>query len=504
MSFTTTTSTPKPIASRPLYINSHAVSTLTGLVQETLSLRVPTDQDDTKSYTQPSNSATTSTASPPPPTTRTPPSILIFSGGSAVSSFVPMLQKITDNVCYVMPFSDDGGSTFEIVKVMGGPGIGDIRSRILGLADQSTLEGQAVYKLLSYRLPCAGGGNSTCPAKMEWMSILEGNHILWTDIPLPHQYTIRSFLFQFHDKLLKETAGLNIISNGEMKQQTFDFRGGCIGNFFITGCRLFFHSLEAAIFQFSKLVGCPNKTNVLPIVATGHYPVAIGVTLRNGACVYGQCEISHPGVTAAPVAREVPPLPSPIRRVFYISPDNHTETIPKVNQLVPQQLSTKRTVIYGMGSLYTSLLPNLVVPGVGEMISNDYRRSDSRSKILLLNGTHDRETEGYTAMDFVLAITDTLNYSVIADRGGEGMVKKVMTKRDASTDMDGADQVWRWRGALVGTGVTASIGSGRRPSDTSSLSEGGLFIVGSVEGSEDGEFEDDDDAEQDISEMQSP
>ncbi|KAJ3008662.1 UNVERIFIED_CONTAM: hypothetical protein HDU68_003003, partial [Siphonaria sp. JEL0065] len=219
MSFTTTTSTPKPIASRPLYINSHAVSTLTGLVQETLSLRVPTNQDDTKSYTQPSNSATTSTSSPPSQTTRTPPSILIFSGGSAVSSFVPMFQKITDNVCYVMPVSDDGGSTFEIVKVMGGPGIGDIRSRILGLADQSTPEGQAVYKLLSYRLPCAGGGTSTCPAKMEWMSILEGNHILWTDIPLPHQYTIRSFLFQFHDKLLKETAGLNIISNGEMKQQ---------------------------------------------------------------------------------------------------------------------------------------------------------------------------------------------------------------------------------------------------------------------------------------------
>ncbi|KAJ3009979.1 UNVERIFIED_CONTAM: hypothetical protein HDU68_002400, partial [Siphonaria sp. JEL0065] len=88
-----------------------------------------------------------------------------------------------------------------------------------------------------------------------------------------------------------------------MKQQTFDFWGGCIGNFFITGCLLFFNSLEAAIFQFSKLVGCPNKTNVLPIVVTGHYPVAIGVTLRNGAYIYGQCEISHPGVTAAPVVR---------------------------------------------------------------------------------------------------------------------------------------------------------------------------------------------------------
>ncbi|KAI9338804.1 hypothetical protein BDR26DRAFT_821215, partial [Obelidium mucronatum] len=449
--------TPRPPASRPLYINSHAVSTLTGLVQETLNLRGPVE-DDTPTNAATSYSATTDSLAPP----KARPSILIFSGGSAVSAFVPMLQKMTDNVCYVMPVSDDGGSTFEIVKVMGGPGIGDIRSRILGLADTSTPEGHAVYKLLSHRLPCTNSPNlySACPAKMEWMSILEGNHILWNDIPLPHQYTIRSFLFQFHDKLLKETAGMNIISNGEMKQ-SFDFRGGCIGNFFITGCRLFFHSLEAAIFQFSKLVGCPNKTSVLPIVATGHHPVAIGVTLRNGAAIFGQCEISHPGfspssnpstnATTAPHRlkrpstssfkkfnlsnsldfaplhcnlffskshTEVPPLPSPIRRVYYITPDL-TETVPTVNQLVPKQLDTKRTVIYGMGSLYTSLLPNLVVPGVGGMIAKDYGVNRNcvaaRRKILLLNGTHDRETEGYTAMDFVLAITDVLNYSVIAE-----------------------------------------------------------------------------------------
>ncbi|KAJ3133514.1 hypothetical protein HK100_004374 [Physocladia obscura] len=474
-------------------------------------------------------------------TSKIAPSILIFSGGSAVSPFVPMLQSISEDICYAMPVSDDGGSTFEIVKVMGGPGIGDIRSRLLGLADTSTPEGLAVFRLLSYRLPVgnATSSNSIDPAKLEWMNILEGNHALWTDIPLPHQYTIRSFLFQFNDKLLKGTAGIHMFSNGEMNQ-TFDFRGGCIGNFFITGCRLFFNSLEAAIFQFSKLVGCPNKTAVLPIISTNHSPVSIGVTLRNGVNIFGQCEISHPGATAIPIVSpqsssnlrgvhtripsspsfhdtspasslggnismnqsttpyrlkrppsssfkkfnlgssldyatnlnihpskshtslsssqsssnlffskshtEAPPLTSTIRRVFYTTP-THTEISPTINHLLPSLIARKRTVIYGMGSLYTSLHPCLIVPGVGSLLADT-----PQTKILLVNGTHDRESAGYTALDFVLGVVDALNCSVITERAGDNAVREVVTRRDASTDMDGADTVWRWRGALVGTG----------------------------------------------------
>ena len=36
--------------------------------------------------------------------------------------------------------SDDGGSTAEIVRVLGGPAVGDIRSRCLRLADDSNTE----------------------------------------------------------------------------------------------------------------------------------------------------------------------------------------------------------------------------------------------------------------------------------------------------------------------------------------------------------------------------
>lgn len=50
------------------------------------------------------------------------------------------LRQLTTKVAHVLPVSDDGGSTAEIVRVLGGPAVGDIRSRCLRLADDSNDE----------------------------------------------------------------------------------------------------------------------------------------------------------------------------------------------------------------------------------------------------------------------------------------------------------------------------------------------------------------------------
>ena len=50
------------------------------------------------------------------------------------------LRSFTTRVAHVLPVSDDGGSTAEIVRVLGGPAVGDIRSRCLRLADDSNTE----------------------------------------------------------------------------------------------------------------------------------------------------------------------------------------------------------------------------------------------------------------------------------------------------------------------------------------------------------------------------
>jgi 2-phospho-L-lactate transferase/gluconeogenesis factor (CofD/UPF0052 family) len=58
-----------------------------------------------------------------------------------------------------------------------------------------------------------------------------------------------------------------------------------------------------------------------------------------------------------------PPLPSPIKRIFYMSSEGtnlHHEVFPAVNRTVLEQLLQVDAVVYGMGSLYTSICPSLV------------------------------------------------------------------------------------------------------------------------------------------------
>ena len=103
------------------------------------------------------------------------PALVVFSGGTAFNSVAGHVRHLTTRVAHVLPVSDDGGSTAEIVRVLGGPAVGDIRSRCLRLADDSDAEAQAVRHLLAYRL----SARSPEEAKREWYEIVEGNHKLW-------------------------------------------------------------------------------------------------------------------------------------------------------------------------------------------------------------------------------------------------------------------------------------------------------------------------------------
>lgn len=103
------------------------------------------------------------------------PSLIVFSGGTAFNSVASHVKNFTTRVSHVLPVSDDGGSTAEIVRVLGGPAVGDIRSRCLRLADDSDDEARAVKALLAHRL-CSDDPEA---AKREWYDIVEGDHGLW-------------------------------------------------------------------------------------------------------------------------------------------------------------------------------------------------------------------------------------------------------------------------------------------------------------------------------------
>ncbi|CAJ1961892.1 unnamed protein product [Sphenostylis stenocarpa] len=321
------------------------------------------------------------------------PALLVFSGGTAFNGVVEELKNFTTRVAHVLPVSDDGGSTAEIVRVLGGPAVGDIRSRCLRLSDQSTVEALAVRNLLGHRLPL-----DPLQAKSEWYSIVEGDHILWKDVSKPYRETIRAFLVYFQNQILRRA------------EESFCFSNGSIGNFFFAGARIFFQSLDAAIFLFSRVSDIPPESLVLPVISTNDR-LTLGCELWDGTIIRGQNEISHPTRGIMELIKKgsfsAPALPSKIKRVFYMSSEGQNllhEVFPSANATVLEWLNNVDCIVYGMGSLFTSICPSLVLRGIGEIIS-----SRSCLKVLMLNGSQDRETNGFSASCFVTAIMDALN-----------------------------------------------------------------------------------------------
>lgn len=96
-------------------------------------------------------------------------------------------------------------------------------------------------------------------------------------------------------------------------------------------------------------------------------------------------------------------LPARIERIWYVNPYGQ-EMSPPANPRVIEAIRDSQAIIYSIGSLYTSIIPSVVLRGVGEAI----RAAPARHKILILNGSLDREVgpsdDPLTAFDFVEAI----------------------------------------------------------------------------------------------------
>ncbi|KAI9317163.1 hypothetical protein BX666DRAFT_1857579 [Dichotomocladium elegans] len=340
------------------------------------------------------------------------PSFVIISGGSGCNAIAPAFQALTPNVNYVLGISDNGGSTSELIRVLGGPSIGDLRARLTRLIKTSgSSEKQAMKDLLSHRLSATGEAQEV---QAEWQCIVEGRHALWQPIPTEKKETVRGFLVLLNSEIIKRAY------------KSFDFRNASIGNFFLTGARIFFGSLEAAIFLFEAITGIEENTSVLPVIVTNH-TAAIAAELQDGNILRGQCEISHPAPSSSHTSRTNSnlnlsdktsepansnlvfekstdeKLSSAIRRIYYMA-----KIYPWPNPKVLSRLDTSDFLVYSIGSLFTSIAPCLILRGIGKSI---VQSAHLKAKIMILNGYNDRETEGYTAIDFIEAITQSLNQS---------------------------------------------------------------------------------------------
>ncbi|KZS90276.1 UPF0052-domain-containing protein, partial [Sistotremastrum niveocremeum HHB9708] len=353
---------------------------------------------------------------------------LVVSGGTACNDICSAFGR---DACYVLPVSDDGGSSSEIIRVLGGPSVGDIRSRLVRLIPSSPAGSplDAVRNLLAHRLPVS---SSEEEAREQWRELVEGRGSLWDGIPDDRKETIRGFLVHFESEILRRA------------HKRFSFRNGSVGNYLLAGAGHFFRSLPSAIFLFSSITG--SQANILPAVVTNHV-CTIAAILEDGNKIIGQCQISHPvpgsrhqrtaSETRFPVWEDdqTPRIPqnvtfsksdetpeqshsleSPISKLLYINPYGE-EIYPSPNPGFIDALRSRKVLVYSCGSLWTSLIPCLCLRGVGTEISQS---CTLQYKVLLLNSTNDRETTGYTASDYIEAIVGTLTRADLKSPRSQG------------------------------------------------------------------------------------
>lgn len=211
-------------------------------------------------------------------------------------------------------------------------------------------------------------------------------------------------------------------------------KGHSFGNLFITALAEITGSFEEAVAESGRVLAVHGT--VLP------------ATLRDVKLV---ADVLLPHLSSEVRVEgesHIPKFPGNVRRVW-LEPSN-----PPAYPQVIQAILSADLIVVGPGSLYTSLLPNLLVPDLAAAI-----RSSRALKIMVCNvASEPGETEGYTCGDHLRAIDEHLGHGlfdlVVSNNCFEGNlpdgVQWVFTDIDLETDFaiyqaDLVDQEKPWR-----------------------------------------------------------
>lgn len=304
------------------------------------------------------------------------PRILFFSGGSALTGLSNSLKNYTHNSIHLVSPFDSGGSSAKLRNAFNMPAIGDLRSRLIALADETILGHPEIYELFSYRLPY-DQPQHTLKSRLE--NIANGKDQLVDDISNPMRQLICNHLGYFVDAM----------------PENFDLRGASIGNLIITGGYINNHKeLEPILFLFSKLVNVLGI--VRPITNDDYHLVA---DLANGQQIIGQHLMT---------GKEVAAIKSPITRLTLSKRlDTNSPVKTRLRKRNRKLIEQADLICYPPGSFFSSLLANLLPEGVGKAI-----KANGSPKVFIPNQGDDPEQFGMTLTQSLQLLIDYLQSDV--------------------------------------------------------------------------------------------
>lgn len=196
------------------------------------------------------------------------------------------------------------------------------------------------------------------------------------------------------------------LSNVEpLTEEVFQYRfkedsfigGHPLGNLLIIAMKELTGDIKTAVDRLRKLFNIKGK--ILPATTE---KVILMAEKENGKIVEGE---SH-----------IPVIGEKIKRVYY---KDEVEA-PEENL---KALEEADLIIFGIGSLYTSIIPNLLLKGIKESL-----KKSKAKKIYICNAMQQPgETDGYTVSDHIKAINDNI---------GEGIIDSVIVDpRDIPKDI---------------------------------------------------------------------
>ncbi len=173
--------------------------------------------------------------------------------------------------------------------------------------------------------------------------------------------------------------------------------GHSFGNLFIVALSAITGSFEEAVRATSRILAVRGQ--ILPLTPEN---IVLGARMEDGETVWGESNITHHGKR--------------IERLFM-----RPEHVPAYPEAL-QALAEADLIVMGPGSLYTSVLPNLLVEDIREGV----RRSRALKVYISNVATQHGETDAFTVGDHVRSIID---------HAGVGLIDCVLANDNVSHDL---------------------------------------------------------------------
>ncbi len=270
---------------------------------------------------------------------------------SLITLFLPKGERELVNILYQRRYLERGP---KIVCVGGGHGLSHL---LLGLKEYTSN--------LTAIVTVADSGGSSGRLREEFNIVAPGD-IRNCLVALADAPALMGDLFQFR-----------FSKDSELKGHNF-------GNLFLTAMVQLTGDFEKAVKESSRVLAIRGK--VVPSTVTNVHLVA---EYEDGSITQGEADI--------------PNTKSRIKRIF-LNPEHSVPT-----QEALEAIEDADVIILGPGSLYTSIIPNLIVDEVADAIAKS-----GAFRIYVCNVmTQQGETDHYTASDHIKALVEHTNHGII-------------------------------------------------------------------------------------------